>query len=92
MSDKVVLTCALTGAVTTKRQCAAIPYSAEEMGEEARRAWEAGCAVVHVHRRACGARRRFPFEERIAARGVLMHVGDLHRTYAHGRRGHVVRY
>jgi 3-keto-5-aminohexanoate cleavage enzyme len=50
-TDKVILTCALTGAVTTKRQCAAIPYSAEEMGEEARRAWEAGCAVVHVHGR-----------------------------------------
>jgi uncharacterized protein (DUF849 family) len=51
MSDKVVITCALTGAVTTKRQCAAIPYTAEEMGEEARRAWEAGAAVVHVHGR-----------------------------------------
>ena len=50
-TDKVVITCAITGAVTTKRQCAAIPYSAEEIGEEARRAWEAGAAVVHVHGR-----------------------------------------
>lgn len=50
-SDKVLITCALTGAVTTKRQCAAIPYTAEEIGEEARRAWEAGAAVVHVHGR-----------------------------------------
>jgi uncharacterized protein (DUF849 family) len=49
--DKVIISCALTGAVTTKRQCAAIPYTAEEMGEEARRAWEAGAAVVHVHGR-----------------------------------------
>jgi uncharacterized protein (DUF849 family) len=49
--DKAIVTCALTGAVTTKRQCAAIPYTAEEMGEEARRAWEAGAAVVHVHGR-----------------------------------------
>jgi 3-keto-5-aminohexanoate cleavage enzyme len=51
LGDKVVVTCALTGAVTTKKQCAAIPYTAEEMGEEARRAWEAGAAVVHVHGR-----------------------------------------
>ncbi len=51
MSDKVIITCALTGAVTTKRQCAAIPYTAEEIGEEARRAYEAGAAVVHVHGR-----------------------------------------
>src|SRR5437763_14499868 len=50
-ADKVVITCALTGAVTTKRQCPAIPYSAEEIGEEARRAWEAGASVVHVHGR-----------------------------------------
>jgi uncharacterized protein (DUF849 family) len=50
-SDKVILYCALTGAVTTKRQCAAIPYTAEEIGEEARRAWEAGASVVHVHGR-----------------------------------------
>ncbi len=50
-ADKVIISCALTGAVTTKRQCAAIPYTAEEIGEEARRAWEAGAAVVHVHGR-----------------------------------------
>jgi 3-keto-5-aminohexanoate cleavage enzyme len=49
--DKVIITCALTGAVTTKKQCAAIPYTAEEMGEEARRAYEAGATVVHVHGR-----------------------------------------
>jgi len=49
--DKVIVTCAITGAVTTKRQCPAIPYTAEEIGEEARRAWEAGAAVVHVHGR-----------------------------------------
>ena len=50
-ADKVIITCALTGAVTTKKQCAAIPYTAEEMGEEARRAYEAGATVVHVHGR-----------------------------------------
>src|SRR6185436_8300751 len=36
---------------TTKKQCAAIPYTAEEIGEEARRAHEAGATVVHVHGR-----------------------------------------
>jgi uncharacterized protein (DUF849 family) len=50
-ADKAIVTCALTGAVTTKKQCAAIPYSADEIGEEAKRAWEAGAAVVHVHGR-----------------------------------------
>jgi len=51
LGDKVILTCAVTGAVTTKKQCAAIPYTAVEIGEECRRAWEAGAAVVHVHGR-----------------------------------------
>lgn len=51
LRDKVVITCALTGAVTSRAQCAAIPYTPVEIAEEARRAWEAGAAVVHVHAR-----------------------------------------
>jgi uncharacterized protein (DUF849 family) len=49
--DKVVLSCALTGAVTTKKHCPAIPYTPVEIAEEARRAYEAGAAIVHVHAR-----------------------------------------
>lgn len=51
MTDKVIISCALTGAVTTKRHCPAIPYTADEIAEEARRAWEAGASVVHIHAR-----------------------------------------
>lgn len=49
--DKVVVTCALTGAVTTRAQCPALPYTPVEIAEEARRAWEAGASVVHIHAR-----------------------------------------
>lgn len=49
--DKVIVTCALTGAVTTKKQCPAIPYTPVEIAEEARRAYEAGASVVHIHAR-----------------------------------------
>ncbi len=49
--DKVVITCALTGAVANKEQCSYIPYTAEEIGEEARRAHDAGASVVHIHAR-----------------------------------------
>jgi uncharacterized protein (DUF849 family) len=52
LGDKVVITCAVTGAVTTKKQCAAIPYTAVEIGDECRRAYEAGATVVHVHGRS----------------------------------------
>jgi len=50
-ADKVILSCALTGAVTSKKHCPAIPYTPAEIGEEARRAHEAGAAIVHVHAR-----------------------------------------
>jgi 3-keto-5-aminohexanoate cleavage enzyme len=49
--DKVILSCALTGAVTSKKHCAAIPYTPVEIAEEARRAYEAGAAIVHIHAR-----------------------------------------
>lgn len=51
LSDKVVITCALTGAIANKAQCPHIPYTPAEIGEEARRAYEAGASVVHVHAR-----------------------------------------
>jgi uncharacterized protein (DUF849 family) len=50
-TDKVVITCALTGAVTTRRQCEAIPYTPIEIAEEAKRAYDAGASVVHIHAR-----------------------------------------
>ncbi len=51
LSEKVIVSCALTGAVTTRKQCPAIPYTPEEIAEEARRAFEAGAVIVHVHAR-----------------------------------------
>jgi 3-keto-5-aminohexanoate cleavage enzyme len=47
----VVVSAALTGALTTRAHCPAIPYTPVEIAEEARRAAEAGAAVVHVHAR-----------------------------------------
>jgi 3-keto-5-aminohexanoate cleavage enzyme len=51
MSDKVIISCALTGAVTSKHLCPAIPYTPVEIAEEAKRAYDAGAAIVHVHAR-----------------------------------------
>ncbi len=49
--DKVVLTCALTGVLANRKQCEAIPYTPEELAEEAKRAYDAGASVVHIHAR-----------------------------------------
>lgn len=51
MTDKVIISCALTGAVTTKKHCEAIPYTPVEIAEEAKRAYEAGAAIAHIHAR-----------------------------------------
>jgi 3-keto-5-aminohexanoate cleavage enzyme len=49
--DKVIVTCALTGVLARRDQCPYLPYSPVEIAEEARRAYEAGAAVVHIHAR-----------------------------------------
>jgi len=49
--DKVLVTCALTGVLANREQCPYLPYTPAEIGEEARRAWEAGAAQVHIHGR-----------------------------------------
>ncbi|HSR24119.1 MAG TPA: 3-keto-5-aminohexanoate cleavage protein [Candidatus Eisenbacteria bacterium] len=48
---KAVVTAALTGALTRREHCPAIPYTPVEIAEEARRAAEAGAAIVHIHAR-----------------------------------------
>jgi 3-keto-5-aminohexanoate cleavage enzyme len=50
-NDKVIVTCALTGVLATREQCPWVPYTPVEIAEEARRAYEAGAAVVHIHAR-----------------------------------------
>ena len=51
MNGRAIISCALTGALTTRAQCPAIPYTPAEIGEEARGAAEAGAAIVHIHAR-----------------------------------------
>ena len=51
MSDPVVITAALTGVLATREQCPAIPYTPKEIGGEAKRAADAGAAIVHIHAR-----------------------------------------
>jgi len=47
-----MITCALSGVVANRAQCPAIPYTPEEYAGEARRAFEAGAAAVHIHARS----------------------------------------
>jgi len=49
--NKTILTAALTGVLTTRAQSPAIPYTPDEIAEEAQRSVEAGASIVHIHAR-----------------------------------------
>jgi 3-keto-5-aminohexanoate cleavage enzyme len=49
MSDKVIISAALTGAVTRKEQNPAVPYTPEEFAEDAYKVYNSGGSIVHVH-------------------------------------------
>ncbi len=46
--DKAIVTCALTGVLTDPARYP-VPVTAKEMAEEARRAFDAGASIMHVH-------------------------------------------
>ena len=49
--DLCIVTCALTGVLANRKHCPSLPYTPAEIGEEARRAYEAGASIVHIHAR-----------------------------------------
>jgi uncharacterized protein (DUF849 family) len=51
MSNKVIITCAVTGAIHTPSMSPHLPVTPEEIAEAAIGAAEAGAAIVHLHAR-----------------------------------------
>ncbi|MBL7685309.1 MAG: 3-keto-5-aminohexanoate cleavage protein [Deltaproteobacteria bacterium] len=51
LQDKVIITAALTGVAANRKQCPSLPYTPDEIAEEAYRAYQAGASVVHIHAR-----------------------------------------
>ncbi len=51
MSRKVIITCAVTGAIHTPSMSKALPVTPEELADAAIGAAEAGAAIVHLHAR-----------------------------------------
>jgi len=49
--DPLVVTAAVDGAETTRRETPYVPYTPDEIAEEARRCREEGASMVHVHGR-----------------------------------------
>jgi uncharacterized protein (DUF849 family) len=51
INGKVAISCAITGAIHTPTMSDALPYTAEDIAEQAIAAAEAGAAVLHLHAR-----------------------------------------
>lgn len=47
--EKLIITAAISGAEVTKDQNPNVPYTVEEIRNEARRACEAGASIIHLH-------------------------------------------
>ncbi len=50
MSNKVIITAAISGAEVTQEMNPAVPYTIEEYVREAKGAYEAGAAIIHCTR------------------------------------------
>lgn len=51
MKDKLIITCAISGAEVTKEHNPGVPYTVEEMVEAAHQAYLAGASIIHLHAR-----------------------------------------
>jgi uncharacterized protein (DUF849 family) len=67
-----MITCALSGVVADRSQCPAIPYTPEEYAAEAKRAYEAGAAAVHVHARSPDGKPSFTVADYRAIRDAIV--------------------
>lgn len=47
--EKLILTAAICGAEVTKQNNPAVPYTVEEIAREAKSAYDAGAAIIHLH-------------------------------------------
>src|SRR5260370_32700102 len=50
-SDKVIITCAITGSIHTPTMSDALPVTPDQIARQAIEAAEAGAAVLHLHAR-----------------------------------------
>lgn len=76
--DPCIITCAMSGVAANRDQCPAIPYTPEDYAAEARRAYDAGASVLHIHARYPDGRPSFRVEEyRTITEAILAEVPDI---------------
>ncbi len=85
MSDRCIITCAVSGAVANKDQCPGIPYTPEEYAKEVRRARDAGATMVHIHAREPNGTPTVGVEHyRAITQAILAETPDIIINYSTG--------
>lgn len=78
----------MSGVAANRDQCPAIPYTPEDYAAEARRAADAGAAVLHIHARYPDGRPSFRVEEyRSIARAILAETPEMIINFSTGAVG-----
>ena len=86
--DSCIVTCAISGVAANRDQCPAIPYTPEDYAAEAKRAYESGASVVHIHARYPDGAPSFRIEEyRAITQAILGEVPDIVINYSTGAVG-----
>lgn len=77
VEDSAVITCAISGAIASRQQCPAIPYTPEEYAAEARRIVDEGAVQIHIHaRRPDGAPSQEIEDFAAIAQAIRAEVGE----------------
>jgi uncharacterized protein (DUF849 family) len=75
--DPVILTCAMSGALASREQCPAIPYTPAEYAAEARRVVDEGGVMVHLHARTVDGAPSYEISDfRAITDAIRAEVGD----------------
>jgi 3-keto-5-aminohexanoate cleavage enzyme len=77
LSDPVVITCAISGAIANRDQCPAIPYTPEQYAAEARRIVDEGGVHIHIHARSPDGKPSYEVEDfQAIQQAIVDEVGD----------------
>jgi uncharacterized protein (DUF849 family) len=71
LSDPVVITCAISGAIANRDQCPAIPYRPAEYAAEARRIVDEGGVHIHIHARTPDGTPSYEVEDFMAIKDAI---------------------
>jgi uncharacterized protein (DUF849 family) len=86
--DPAIITCSISGAVASREQCPAIPYTPEEYAAEAKRAVDEGATMIHIHARTTEGVPSFEVEDfRAITDAINGAVDDVIVNYSTGAIG-----